>query len=162
MKPERKFVVDGMLGKLARWLRILGYDTLFVGNSSDEEVLELLERDNSRVLLTKDRLLYVQAVKKGFEALLMEGTSIEDWLKQLQASKLIDLSQEREPRCSVCNAKLRKVSKNDVYDRLPEKTRELYDFFYECSRCRKLYWFGSHWKNIRRVLKRVASSVEVS
>lgn len=141
-----RFLLDGMLGTLARWLRICGYETKYVQNVSDEELLEQAVGDGL-VLLTRDLLLYRKALKAGLEAFLVEGE--DDAGKLASVSKRFHLTLDPEKsRCPNCDAILQLVDKEAVKDRVPSRTFKAYDEFWVCSSCDKVYWRGSHWKNI--------------
>ncbi|MFN4046237.1 MAG: Mut7-C RNAse domain-containing protein, partial [Acidilobaceae archaeon] len=120
MQLEYKFVVDTMLGDLARWLRILGYDTVYSRIYSDREILELAFL-GGRVLITRDGGLYRKAVKMGVRSVLVESTVIEERLAEVSVKLGIDLIVNPErSRCPECNGVLERVEdKSLVKDRVP-------------------------------------------
>ncbi|MEJ2781578.1 Mut7-C RNAse domain-containing protein [Stygiolobus sp. CP850M] len=136
----QKFVVDAMLGKLARWLRILGYDTAYNNNFVDWKILKIAS-DENRIIITRDRGLCVRARKRGLECFyVIPGLKIEEILAKLSSKYSIDLNivDPNFSRCSVCNGVLKKVNDN----------------LWECTRCHKKYWKGSHWRTIESTLIR--------
>jgi uncharacterized protein with PIN domain len=140
-----------MLGKLTRWLRICGYDTEYVQNIPDDELIQRVA-DGGRILLTRDRLLYRKALKAGEEAYLVIGRSDVEKL----ASVASRFGLKLDPRCSLCpqcGASLTAVEKQRVRDRLPIRTFDVYDEFWICRSCSKVYWRGSHWRNIQNIVK---------
>ena len=140
MMQTQKFIVDAMLGKLARWLRILGYDTAYSNKFEDWKILKIAEEEN-RIILTRDRGLCNRARKKGLECFyVMPGLKIEEILAKLSAKYGIDLTtaDPEFSRCSVCNGVLRKINDN----------------LWECTRCHKRYWKGGHWRTIENTLIR--------
>ncbi|MDM7275161.1 MAG: Mut7-C RNAse domain-containing protein [Thermoprotei archaeon] len=153
MPSEYKFIVDTMLGDLARWLRILGYDTVYSRIYSDREVLELAFL-GGRVLITRDGGLHRKAVKMGVKSVLVESTIIEERLAEASVKLGIDLIVNPEKsRCPECNGVLERVEdKSLVKDRVPPNALNSYDVFYLCVKCGKAYWEGSHWRNIRKVI----------
>ncbi|MGC8812769.1 MAG: Mut7-C RNAse domain-containing protein [Candidatus Aenigmatarchaeota archaeon] len=150
-----KFVVDLMLGNLARWLRMLGYDTLY-GIKDDEELIRI-SKNEKRILITSDRKLARKAENVIF---IKNGLSIEEQLLLLK--KVINLKIPREPqlRCPNCNFILRKAKKEEInilkeeMEKKKRKWKETKNVYF-CERCKKFYWEGSHWKNIKKVLEKL-------
>jgi uncharacterized protein with PIN domain len=157
-----KFVVDGMLGGLARWLRMLGYETEYDAKTNDNKLLEMLQEEGT-VLLTKDEELYHRAETRKLLAVLVKGESEEQRLGQLAKSISISLNIEMATtRCPQCGSQLHEISKEEASSSVPEKSLKLYDKFWRCSNseCAKTYWIGSHWKRIHQTLdeaRRIAS-----
>jgi uncharacterized protein with PIN domain len=155
-----RFLLDGMLGGLARWLRICGYDARYARRASDEELLERASGDGL-VLLTRDRLLRRKALRAGVDAFLVDGESEAERLASV--SRRFGLSLDPGcSRCPNCGAALRSVEKGVVSGRVPLGTYEAYDEFWICDSCGKVYWRGSHWKNIVETVdeaSRIAGSV---
>ncbi|MEM0089389.1 MAG: Mut7-C RNAse domain-containing protein [Archaeoglobaceae archaeon] len=155
---EIKFICDRMLGKLAVWLRISGYDTLYVGDFKIEDEDEFLLRNHTdRVLLTKDRTLFLKSRKAGRRAFLINSNDVADQMRELK-----DIGVRFQivmDRCSVCNELLRKPSIEEALavireQKLGEDLLEKYELWY-CEKCKKLYWMGSHWVNMVRFLKKL-------
>ncbi len=149
-----EFIVDGMLGKLARWLRMLGYDTKYSSSMSDDEILKAASEEG-RVILTRDYEFFKRANIHGVKAVFVEG--------ETNAEKLADLSKQLnirleinidESRCPKCNSKIALVQKEKVKGKVPESTYRFHDEFWECLSCGQIYWKGSHWKKINNTLKR--------
>ena len=147
-----RFITDGMLGKLTRWLRMLGHDVTYFRSADDEKLVEMAESEK-RVLLTRDHNLHQQAATRGVEAVLVEKTD--------EAGKLADLARRfgfkleidlTVSRCPKCNAAIKAVSKEVVADQIPEGTSVHYDDFWLCLGCDKVYWQGAHWKRIEKTL----------
>ncbi len=152
MDSEPRFIVDTMLGNIARWLRILGYDTLYRRDYEDWEIIKIAGRDD-RIIVTRDRGLHRKALNNGLKSIYL---SMDDMAKRLafiafvSGIKLyVDLEKSR---CPICNGELRKVSKEQVKDKVPPRVYRLYDDFWICSRCGKVYWIGSHWIKIEEIL----------
>lgn len=146
MRPG--FLVDAMLGRAAEWLRILGYDVIFVDNTMDDSaVLKLLEGD--RTLLTRDRQLVGRAVSSGKNAIFLSSDSIDGQMAQLVSSLEID-ADRLFTRCPHCGFILERVSKEDAgkSGMVPEGSLEGSEEFWRCPHCGKYYWKGSHWPKI--------------
>ncbi len=142
-----------MLGKLTRWLRMLGHDVNYFRSADDEKLVELAKQEK-RVLLTRDHELVQRAVDLGVETVLVEASKEVDKLAFLAGRfgfKLeIDLSVSR---CPKCNALIGVVTKEEVADEIPEATSKHYEEFWKCQGCGKVYWQGAHWKRIGETLE---------
>jgi uncharacterized protein with PIN domain len=155
-----RFIADGMLGKLARWLRMLGHDVHYYRDSEDKRLLEMAKSEK-RVLLTRDLELYQRAKTQAVEAVFVEAADEAGKLADLASRfgfKLeIDLSISR---CPKCNEMIRAVSKEDVVHQIPELTSTYYDEFWKCPGCGQVYWRGAHWKKIEKTLEEANSKLE--
>jgi uncharacterized protein with PIN domain len=154
-KTERtRFIVDTMLGDLAKWLRILGYDTLYSRNYRDSQIVNIA-KESKRVVVTMDRGLCILAKKNGVRCLIIESFDIRERLAEISVKAGIPLvANPSKSRCPLCNGELKPVyDKSVVRDRVPPRVLELNKVFYVCTRCGQVYWEGSHWNNIRRVLE---------
>lgn len=154
------FLLDGMLGALSRWLRICGYDAEYLGSARDEEIIHRAVVEG-RVLLTRDRQLYRKAVRAGLEAFLVEGERDSEKLASVSSMYSLVLDPERS-RCPVCNAPLIAIEKESVRDRVPLRTFEAYSEFWACSSCGKVYWRGSHWRNILETVEEASLRAALS
>jgi hypothetical protein len=147
------FIVDGMLGKLTRWLRMMGHDVKYSIKLDDAELLVIAKKEN-RVLLTRDLALYQQAVAKGIDAYYAEGNTEPERLAELAQRYSITLAIDLEKsRCPRCNAKLNPVPKQEIGDKVEKNTFIYYDDFWLCPNCGHVYWQGAHWTKISATLK---------
>ena len=147
-----KFITDGMLGKLTRWLRMLGQDVKYANYLNDKTLIKIAKTEK-RILLTKDVELYQQATSQRADAFIVEGENEAERLAVL--SKRFNLNLELDPndsRCPKCNAKIRVAKKENVSERIPDATRKFYEEFWKCPKCGKIYWRGAHWKRISKTL----------
>jgi len=142
-----RFVADAMLGKLARWLRILGYDTLYDPEWDDLE-LARIARAEDRVLLTRDAPL---ADRRGVQTLFVQSEKPPEQLRQVFTAFNLH-SASAYSRCTVCNALLLTVSREALKDRLPEFVLANQHSFRECPQCGRVYWQGTHWQEMQKVL----------
>jgi len=153
-----------MLGRLARWLRLLGHDTLYYPHIEDSRLLRIA-REEDRTLLTRDtRLVKVRGLKN---FLLIEENDPFEQLKRvvttfnLQLFEQIDESVkggfETRPysRCSLCNTPLEDVPKEQAKDHVPEYVYQTSDIFKKCPRCNKFYWKGTHPEKLRKKLEEI-------
>ncbi len=152
---ELRFLLDGMLGKLARWLRILGYDTTYAPNLADPELLRKAT-DESRILVTRDRDLHRRAIMNNLKSHFLENAHLTDWLLSLESKYVLTMDLEQvEPRCTVCNQPMEKARKGDILRTVPAGVRERITDFWHCPACGKTYWRGTHWENMRGFLQSI-------
>jgi uncharacterized protein with PIN domain len=154
---EPRFLVDAMLGKLARWLVILGYDAAFAGADGRSD-LELLRQAQSegRVFVTKDRRIPEVA---GLRMVVLVAQGHEEQLGELAKA----LSLKPDPallfsRCTDCNEKLASLSREEALPLVPPKVRTLDTSFWRCPKCGKLFWNGTHVDRILATLRRAGLS----
>ena len=155
-----KFIADGMLGKLARWLRMLGHNVKYSSALGDDQLLKIAKNEH-RVLLTRDLELYQQAAAKGVKAVYIEGEDEAEKLAKL--AKRFGFRLEinlKNSRCPKCNARIRPVAKEAIKEKVPESTYKYYKEFWECQKCGQIYWQGAHWKRINETLKKATATLE--
>lgn len=138
-----KFVADAMLGTLAKWLRILGYDTHFDPDLDDHQLVRLA-RAEDRVLLTRDRDL---SRRRGLHVLLVTGERLDAQVAQVLAD--LDLvSNQSFSRCPVCNEPLADADREMVRSRVPAYVAQTQERFKTCPTCQRIYWRGTHWQQM--------------
>jgi uncharacterized protein with PIN domain len=145
------FLCDGMLGSLARWLRLLGFDAAYAGSQmKDEEVLAWAEREG-RFLVTRDLGLVQRCIKKGVPALLLKhGTKEEQMLILLMHSGAQVDPARFFTRCTECGELLAQAPLAEVADRVPPAVQQSETVFWRCPRCGHVYWKGSHVTEIEK------------
>jgi hypothetical protein len=147
-QPAR-FVIDGMLGSLARWLRLLGYDADYDSRRDDAELVRLARAEN-RVLLTRDQEL---AARRGVQALFIVSQVLDEQLAQVTAA-FPRAAGNGPARCSVCNTVLVPAAPEELAGRLPAYVLHKHHDFRRCPGCDRVYWPGSHWQNMQARLQR--------
>ncbi|MGQ9585635.1 MAG: Mut7-C RNAse domain-containing protein [Anaerolineae bacterium] len=148
LPDEPTFLLDGMLGRLARWLRILGYDAAFEANSQDAHLVRRA-RAEGRILLTRDRGL---ARRRGVRTVLIEAEHLEGQLGQLQRE--LGLAwEDRPPRCLVCNEPLEPMPRDQAWGLVPPYVFVRHSCFYLCPSCERVYWSGTHWQDVEERLR---------
>lgn len=146
---DPRFIADAHLGGLARLLRLAGFDTLYDNHRHDAEIVALALAEG-RIILSRDReLLKRRAVSHGC---YVHATEPQAQLREIVAR--LDLARAARPfsRCLRCNTPLRPVAKAAVLARLPARVREGQERFSTCDACGRVYWEGTHWRAMRRVL----------
>jgi len=161
-----RFVTDRMLGKLSTWLRILGYDTVYAadipikkGDKDEDNAIATFAAREARILLTRDKNLAASARKRGVRCLQIKTAEVMEQLKELLRHNLAINLEPVPVRCSECNARIRKVEAGEE-DMLKEKSYVPPSMigkrdFWVCERCGRIYWEGSHWRNMREQLRRL-------
>lgn len=148
-----RFVIDSMLGRLTRWLRMLGYDAVYMNKGSDDELLAI-STDERRILLTRDLALYRRATSRGLDTYFVDGCSTASRLANIAKRYLIRLTVDpHHSRCPLCNSRLNVTAKQDILHKVPRGTLNNYDEYWSCSGCEKIFWHGSHWKRINETLR---------
>lgn len=149
---DSRFVVDAHLGKLARYLRMLGFDTLFFHRGDDRD-LAAISAEQHRILLTRDRDLLMHRI-------ITHGCYVRSMppLEQLAyVIKRLDLCRSTQPftRCINCNGVLEDVEKEEIQYRLLADTCRVFDEFRQCGDCGQIYWKGSHYQKMQRLVERL-------
>ena len=146
MAAAPRFLCDHMLGSLARWLRFLGYDTLYPEAMDDTGVLELAKAEG-RILLTRDKELAGRAAKSGH---LVRSDVLDGQLADVRDAYGLDLSGEKLlSRCSLCNAVLVSIDRDAAREAgVPEPILLRHALFWRCPGCGQAYWPGSHYERI--------------
>jgi uncharacterized protein with PIN domain len=142
-----RLLADCMLGRLARWLRLLGYDTVYESDATDHEVARRA-RSEGRVVLTSDREL---SGRRGLKALLVRSHDVRGQVREVQKA-LGPPPQPSLSRCAVCNVALKEISAQKAACRVPRHVIETQDVFRECPGCGRVYWRGSHVDSMGELL----------
>ena len=150
-----RFLVDANLGRLARLLRLLGFDTRY-DQQMDDDVIARIAAQKGLTILTRDRGLLMRRI-------VTRGYFVRSQAPRTQAAEVMRRFDLREQlrtftRCVDCNGLIQPVSKTEIQDRLPHNTRLFYDTFYRCSQWSKLFWRGAHWQNLQRLIDEIRSA----
>jgi len=143
---ERKFLVDDNLAKLARWLRLAGYDTAFY-NPVDDNELARIAKSEQRTMITRDRKLPQRC--EFDEVFLITVENPFEQLAEVARHFTLDLETRTFQRCPKCNGLLSSVKKQDYADEIPPHVYQTLDEFHRCASCGQLYWPGTHYERIR-------------
>jgi hypothetical protein len=138
-----KFLADNMLGRLATWLRLLGYDTTYLPAANDPE-LARAARAEDRVLLTRDVEL---TRRRGVRHILIGSEKVDEQLQQVFHTLGLT-ARNAFSRCAECNLPLDPVSKETIRDQVPQYVSQTQEHFLRCPRCQRVYWRGTHWAHM--------------
>ena len=154
-----RFIVDHNVGKLAKWLRIMGYDTLFFNGSNDSRMIATALAEG-RVILTRDtQIMQRGVVTRGqLKAILIESDRPE--LQMHQVIKALNLDCQFRPFtiCLECNQPLEVRSKEQVKELVPPYVFQTQSQYMECPACHRIYWRGTHWQAMTESLQRFMKS----
>jgi uncharacterized protein with PIN domain len=157
-----QFISDAMLGRLTRWLRILGHTVFYDQTLSDNQILTMAQANNW-ILLTRDHELYQRAQQQGIFCIYLQGRTISE--KLVEVARHLSLSFHLDAtfsRCAVCGASLEQVDKSLIQSEVPAGTLNRYTVFWQCEKCGKVYWQGSHWNQISQTVTQVNNIVNAS
>jgi uncharacterized protein with PIN domain len=150
--PYHRFVLDVHLGRLAAYLRMSGFDTLY-RNDYDDPTLATISANENRILLTCDRLLLMR--KQVTYGYFVRARQPHQQL--LEVLSRFDLHDKLKPfsRCMHCNGKTRVVSKKEIQEQLLTDTKKYYSEFFQCETCNKIYWKGSHYQKMKAMIDKI-------
>ncbi len=148
-----KFVLDPALGKLAKWLRILGHDAIY-WRGDQKGLIELAEREN-RVIITKTRKILQEAQGRLTVFFVTENNPFLQLKEVIGGLKLKVKPEDLFSRCLICNEKLISISPENVKGRVPDYVYRTQGSFSECPKCRRVFWGGTHYERMMEDLRRV-------
>ncbi|HUT67159.1 MAG TPA: Mut7-C RNAse domain-containing protein [Dehalococcoidales bacterium] len=153
---ETRFIVDHNVGKLAKWLRIMGYDSLFF-DGEDDSIMVKRALAEGRIILTRDtEIMKRRVITNGrLKAVLIESEEPERQMRQLMTA--LDLKENLRPftLCLECNHPLVEISREEVKDRVPPYVYKTQTQYMECPACRRIFWRGTHWEAMTRKLEKL-------
>lgn len=154
---EIKFIADVMLGKLAKWLRTLGLDTLYYRDEKDNKLLALAVKENRQILTRKTSLKNRKDLKnqllfiKANDPLKQLQEVIQHYNLKIQPPNLFTL-------CLICNQKLKEIPAEFVKDKVPDYVANTEKAFSTCPHCKRIFWQGTHHKNMWRIIEETLNS----
>lgn len=147
-----KFILTKELGRLAKWLRILGYDSLFY-RQDNLSTLVITALREERVILTRNSRI---SRFPGPRIVIVDSDFVDKQIKQvMHLLKLKPKPKEMFTRCTICNTELDEVVKSRIKNKVPKYVYETQKDFMICPQCKKVYWQGTHWGNVRKYLEKV-------
>ncbi len=144
-----KFIADCHLGKLAKYLRLMGIDTLYFPHIEDDKLVEMASNEY-RIILTRDRSL---SQRKHAPVFFLEATDTKTQLKTLIEHYNLKELPLPFSRCIVCNTPLQVIEKEKIMDVLPKKVQIYFDYFEYCPTCDRVYWRGDHYRHMMAFLE---------
>ena len=156
MNIQLLFLVDAMLGNIARKLQLLGFDSEYYSDIDDLKLIEKAKNEQ-RIIISKDRNLIARAKKQDVKSVYVtKGNEIEQFLEILKCVPLeLNTISGDTARCTKCNSPTSEIPKSEVIDKIPEKVLEYNDKFWKCDNCDQVYWEGTHIKKLEEFLDNV-------
>ncbi|MEM4717590.1 MAG: Mut7-C RNAse domain-containing protein [Desulfurococcaceae archaeon] len=160
MSSDPRFIVDNMLGTIARWLRMIGYDTLYERYSEDWQIIRRAELED-RVIITRDKALHNKALRHGLRCVFLWESTMPDRLAHIALVTGIRLNVDfNKTRCPEDNTLLEKVEKEKISNNVPPRVYKLHSDFWRCPKCGKVYWIGRHWRHIELTLREAREKLD--
>lgn len=151
-KTDPTFLVDAMLGNIARKLRLMGFDCRYDSQINDDELINQAKKDN-RIIISRDRDLIRKSSKIGIRSILLEKK--EEFEQLLEIIRKLNLKKVKisgdNARCPKCNFKTESIKKESVYSKIPKGVLENNEKFWICRICNKIFWEGSHMLNLQKL-----------
>ncbi len=153
-KPS--FIVDAMLGNLAKKLRIIGYDSKYFSSIEDDKLISIAKNEK-RIILTKDEQLTKIAGKQNIGFVLIRGNDELEQIAQINGKIKLErfVLDTNNSRCIACNGNLQSVEKYRIIGKIPEGVLERERLFWMCDSCKKIYWEGTHFKKLQEFVTKL-------
>lgn len=149
---ETRFILDAHLGKLAKYLRLLGFDTVYRNDLDDNEIIEIASGEG-RIILTRDKLLLKS--ERITHAYYVRATDKHDQLREVVLKFDLYSQFKSFTRCMTCNTELVPKKKQEIAQYAPEEILRIYDAFFFCPACRKVFWKGSHFRRMETYIRKL-------
>jgi hypothetical protein len=155
------FIVDAMLGNLAKKLRILGYDSKYFSSIEDDKLIAIAKNEK-RIILTKDEQLTKIAEKQNVVSVLIRGNDELEQIVQINTKIKLDrfVMDTNNSRCIVCNGNLQQIEKYRVIGKIPEGILERKEKFWMCDSCKKIYWEGTHFVKLQEFVNKLNNRLQ--
>ena len=156
---EITFIVDSNAGKLARWLRMMGYDTLFFNDIEDGHLVDMAMKEG-RVVVTRDTQIAKRrvAANGSLRVILTRDDDPKQQLLQVMKELNLDCQQTLFTRCLECNRRLVPRSKEEVKDLVPPYVFRTQNQYMQCPSCSRIFWQGTHWQRMKKALEEIAAN----
>jgi len=150
-----KFILTKELGRLAKWLRILGFDTFYFKEEKPSSLIIQALREQ-RIILSRNQHL---PKSKGVKIILIKNEKLKDQISEVLEKLKIKPDEEKMfSRCIICNEELITLEKESVKDKVPEYVFKTQKDFVACPKCKRIYWQGTHWGNVSQIIKEIQLS----
>lgn len=147
---KHEFLLTKELGRLAKWLRILGFDTAYFNQDNTSSLIIQALRDNCTIITRNRRL----PKSSGIKIVLLKAEKIKEQVSEvLKALKIEPNSDMMFTRCIICNEELIAMDKEKIKDKIPDYVFKTQSEFVTCPMCKRIYWQGTHWGNVQNTLK---------
>lgn len=154
-----KFIADEMLGKLAKWLRTIGYDTTYYRDGADSGLVQIALVEN-RIILTRDTHLIERKLARN--CILIKSDNVWEQFEQIVRELDLDTKSRLFTRCLICNKELKLAEKEYVRDLVPPYVYQTQNEFYKCLECGRIYWPGTHKDSMLELLNSIGDRTNSS
>ena len=160
---DTKFIIDSNVGKLAKWLRMMGYDALFFNKIEDDELIDIA-LEEGRVVLTKDTQIMKRRVATNgqLKVVLTKDDDPKKQLRQVVKALKLDCCLRQFTRCLECNQSLVPKSKEEVKELVPPYVFLTQNQYMQCPSCLRVYWRGTHWQRMKKELAEIAGEKQTA
>ena len=160
-KDDIKFIVDANTGKLVRWLRLMGYDTLFFTGADDSEMVAIALREG-RVIITRDTHIAERRIAKEgrLKVVLAVSDDPEQQIRQVIETLKLDCHYRHFMLCLECNRLLSPQRPEDVKGRVPSYVFQTQNQYMECPKCHRIYWRGTHWQAMAKKIAEFCAAMQ--
>lgn len=150
------FLVDGMLGNVAKKLLLFGYNVEYLSDMNDFELIKKAKQED-RIIISKDRQLIANAKKSAIVSIQITSEDETGQFLEILDTLHLELNEITgdRARCTKCNSQTTRVIKSEISDKIPSKVFELNEKFWECDKCKQIYWEGSHIKKMQDFLDKI-------
>jgi len=149
-----RLLFDEMLKRTATWCRIFGVDSAYIQDVADNELLKTA-KEEGRIVVTRDEELAERCRTANVRTILLKNDKLEDQLDQLKSELGSIFTFPEKTRCPACNGELKIADKEQVKEKVIDNVYKQNEKFWACKECGKVYWEGSHWKNITKIFKNI-------
>jgi len=150
------FLVDGMLGNVAKKLLLLGYDTEYFSDMNDLKLIQKAKNED-RIIISKDRQLITSAKKSAIQTIQITKEDEIEQFSEILSTIHLELNEISgdTARCTKCNSNTSQISKSKISNKIPSKVLEFNEKFWECDNCKQIYWEGTHIKKLQDFLNKI-------
>ena len=154
--PQARFIVDAMLGNVAKKLRLLGYDSKYFADIDDDNLVDIARKED-RIIITKDVELSRRTKKLGLNVIPVTNQNEIELFRNIAIRANLEISKINgdNARCPKCNSITTLTDKRTIKEKIPEKVYQINDKFWICDNCNQVYWEGTHIENLQEFVNKI-------
>ena len=153
---QSRFIVDAMLGNVARKLRLLGYDSKYFADIDDNKLVDIARKED-RIIISRDAELSRKAKKLGLDVIQVTNQDEVEMFRDIANRAKLEISEinGENARCPKCNSTTTLTDKRTIKEKVPEKVYQINDKFWICDNCNQVYWEGTHIENLQEFVNKI-------